>query len=71
MSRYAAQVSRYAKVYELPGDIEVVKIYIDDILVLHKNSFEKHIDQLRIIFGRLRAVGLKVNAPKCNFVLKG
>ena len=26
-------------------------------------------EQLRIIFGRLRAAGLKVNAPKCSFVL--
>ena len=32
--------------------------------------FEKHIYQLRIIFGRLRAAGLKCNAPKCSFGLK-
>ena len=27
-------------------------------------------DQLRIIFGRMRNAGLKVNAPKCSFGLK-
>ena len=59
-----------AKVDEILGDIEGFKMYIDDILVLGKNSFENHIDQLRIIFGRLRAAGLQVNAPKCCFGLK-
>ena len=52
-----------AKVDNLLGDIEGVKTYIDDILVLGKDSFEKHIYQLRIILGRLRPAGLKVNAP--------
>ena len=32
-----------AKVDELLGDIEVVKMYIDDILVLSKELFTKHI----------------------------
>ena len=59
-----------AKVDELLDDIESVKTYIDDILVLGKDSFENHIKQLIIIFGRMRATGLKVNAPKCSFGLK-
>ena len=29
-----------------------------------------HIEQLRIIFGRLHDGGLKFNAPKCSFGLK-
>ena len=53
-----------ANVDKLLGDIEGVKTYIDDILVLGKDIFEKHIEQTRIIFGRLRDAGLKVNAPK-------
>ena len=59
-----------AKVYKLLCDIKGVKTYIDDILVLIKDSFENHIDHPRIIFFRLRAEGLKVNAPKCSFGLK-
>ena len=59
-----------AKVHELLGDINSVKTCINDILVLSKDSFEKHIGQLKIIFSRLRAAGLKVNAPKCSFGLK-
>ena len=59
-----------AKVDKLIGDIEGVKTYICDILVLSKDSFENHIYQLRILFDRLRAAGLKVNAPRCSFGLK-
>ena len=58
------------KVEELLSDIEGVKTYIDDILVLGKDSFEKHIYWLRIICGRLSASGLKVNGPKRSFGLK-
>ena len=60
-----------AKVDNLLGDIEGVKTYTDDILVLSKDSFEKHIDQQRILFGILHTVGLKVGTSKCSFGLKG
>ena len=59
-----------AKVDKLLGNIKGVKMYIKDILILRKDSFEKHIEKLRIIFSRLSAVGLKCNAPKCIFGLK-
>ena len=59
-----------AKVEKLRGDIEGVKRYIDDILVLSKDIFDNHINQLIIIFGRLRAAGLKGNAPKWSCGLK-
>ena len=57
------------KVDGLLGDIEVVKTYIDGILVLNKDCFRKHTEQMIMILGRLRASGLKVNAPKCSFGL--
>ena len=53
-----------AKVDKMIGDIEGVKNYIHDILVLIKEIFYKHIEQLNIIFGALRAAGLKVNYTK-------
>ena len=59
-----------AKLGKLISDIEGVKTYIGDILVLSKDSFDKHIDQLIIIFVRLHSAGLKVNANKCSFGLK-
>ena len=59
-----------AKVDDPFGDVEGVKTYNDNILVLGKDSFENHKDQLRIIFSRLRAAGLEVNSPKYSFGLK-
>ena len=59
-----------SKVDKLLGDIKGVKMYIDDILVLSKDCFRNHIEQLEMIFGRLRAAVLKINAPKCSFGLK-
>ena len=59
-----------AKVDELLGDIEGAKTYTDYILILNKDFFRSHIDDLGIIFRRLRAAGLKDNAPKCSFGLK-
>ena len=59
-----------AKVDELLRDIDGVETYIDYIIFLSKDSFEKHIGQSRIIFGRLRATGLKVNEPRFSFGLK-
>ena len=38
-----------SKVEDLLGDIEGIKTYIGDIIVLSKDIFENHIDQLRII----------------------
>ena len=71
MGMFASEDIIQSKVDELIGDIKGVKTYIDDILVLIKDCFKKHIYQLRIIFGRLRTAGLKVGAPKCSFGLKG
>ena len=56
-----------AEVDKLLGDIKDVKTYIDDILVLIKKLFSKNMDQQRIIFSGLCAVGLKVNSPKWSF----
>ena len=59
-----------ANIDKLLCDIEGVKTYFDDIIVLSKDSFENHIGQLIILLDRLRAVGLEVNSPKCSFGLK-
>ena len=51
------------KVDELLGDTEGAKAYIYDIIVLSKNFLIKYTEQPIMIFGILRASGLKVNAP--------
>ena len=35
-----------SKVYDLLGDIEGVRTYIDDILCISKGTFSEHLDQL-------------------------
>ena len=58
------------KLDELLKDIEEVKTYIDDILILIRKISSKRIEHLKVIFARLRAEGLEFNAPKCSFGLK-
>ena len=59
-----------AKLDELLGDIKFAKTYIQNIIILIKDCFTNHIEQLGIIFGGLRTAGLKDNALKYNFGLK-
>ena len=58
-----------AKIYELLGDIEGTKAYIDDILVVKKGTFKEHLEQLDEIFRRCQRAGIKLNAEKCRFGL--
>ena len=60
-----------AKLDKLLSDIEGVTNYIDDILVLTKERFYKQIYQLIFIFAGMCSTGLKSNAPKYSFGLKG
>ena len=59
-----------SKVYDLIGDINGVRTYIDDILCIGKGTFEENINQLEEIFSRFQKARLKVNASKCSFGLK-
>ena len=59
-----------AKVDKIIGDIEGVKAYINDILVLGKVIFSQRIYQLRDIFYILHSSVLKLNNPNCRFWLK-
>ena len=58
-----------AKINELLGDIEGTKAYLDDVLVIQKGSFDKHLKQLEEIFRRCKSHDLKLNAAKCNFAM--
>ena len=59
-----------SRVDELIGDIQGVKTYFDDILVLVKGILYQHIDLIRVIFDRLRDVGLKFNDTKFSYGLR-
>jgi hypothetical protein len=58
-----------AKIYDLLGDIEGIRAYIDDILVIKKGTFEEHLQQLNEVLRRCQKANIKLNAEKCSFGL--
>ena len=44
------------------SDLEFVRAYIDDLLILTKSNFKDHLQKLSIVLHRLKNAGLKVNA---------
>ena len=55
-----------AKMMDLMEALEYVRAYIDNLLVITRETLEDHLDKLREILRRLRNVGLKVNAIKSS-----
>ena len=53
-----------SKINELLGDIEAVRAYINDILMVTKGSFKDHMQMLDKVLTRCKMVNLKVNASK-------
>jgi len=45
---------------------QICMIYLDDVIVYSK-SFEKHLENLRLVLDRLKCEGLKLKARKCHF----
>jgi hypothetical protein len=55
------------KMGTLMHDLEHVRAYIDDILVLTSGDLADHLDKLDEVFRRIRGAGLKINANKSFF----
>ena len=55
------------KMGDLFHDLEFVRAYIDDLLVISSGSFKDHLTKLEQVFIRLTKAGLKVNASKSSF----
>ncbi len=47
--------------------LELVQVYIDNLLCITKGSLDDHLSKLRKVLIRLRRAGLNVNAVKCSF----
>ena len=58
-----------ANVDKLLIDIECVKTYVSNIMVLIKWKNPKRIEQIRVIFSSMHNNGLKVNDKKFSFWL--
>ena len=51
----------------LMQDLEYVRAYIDDLLILTKSNWTDHLDKLEKVLAKLQQAGLKVNAKKSFF----
>jgi hypothetical protein len=55
------------KMSTLMSDLEFVRTYIDDLLVMTMSTWEDHLECLELVFQCLTNAGLKVNAKKSFF----
>ena len=53
-----------SKINELLGDIEEVRAYMDDVLMITKGSFKQHLTVLEKIFEQCIKANLKINPLK-------
>ena len=44
-------------------------VYLDDVIILGKN-FNDHLQNIHLVFQRIRNAGLKLQPPKCKFFQK-
>jgi Reverse transcriptase (RNA-dependent DNA polymerase) len=52
---------------KLTQDLEYVKTYVDDLLILTNISFAEHLTKLEMVLARLSTAGMRVNAYKSKF----
>ena len=45
---------------------EIAMTYLDDVLVLYSNTFERHLDHLQQVLPRMQTHGVKLRPNKCN-----
>jgi hypothetical protein len=48
---------------------DFIAVYLDDVIIYSKGSFEQHVDHIRQVFTALRKANLKVKLKKCHFIL--
>ena len=51
----------------LMEELEFVRVYLDDLLVISKGSLEDHLEKLDRVLEKLTKAGLKVNLRKSFF----
>jgi hypothetical protein len=52
---------------KLVQDMEYLKTYLDDLLILTNSSFKDHLLKLEMVLARLWTAGMRVNISKSNF----
>ena len=49
---------------ELFNNLEYVKAYVDDLLLISNGNFENHLNKVKIALKKLKAAGFKINTEK-------
>ena len=52
---------------KLTQDLEYVKTYLDDLLILTNSSFADHLTKLEMVLARLSTAGMRINPSKSKF----
>ena len=55
------------KMQDLMSQLEYVRAYIDDLLVITKGSYDDHLSKVKVVLQRLQDAGLRVNVRKSTF----
>ena len=49
------------------NDLEYVRAYINDLLIIVNSNFEDHVNKVKIVLKKLQAAGFKINTEKSFF----
>jgi hypothetical protein len=52
---------------DLMASLEFVQAYMDDLLIITRQTLDKHLQKMKTVLTRLHDAGLKVNAAKSSF----
>ena len=55
------------KMSSLMQTLSYIKVYLDDLLVITKSTYDDHLEKLKVVLSRLRNAGLCLNAAKSSF----
>ena len=55
------------KMSKLMTGLEFARAYLDDLLLITKGNFDKHLEALETALTRLSEAGLRINASKSSF----
>jgi hypothetical protein len=55
---------------KLVQDMEYVKTYLDDLLILTNSSFKDHLLKLEMVLARLSTAGMRANISKSKFFVE-
>ena len=56
-----------SKINQLMDGLDYVRAYLDDILIVTKNTYDDHLNKLDTVLQRLHAANLKINIEKSTF----